>query len=52
MYHYVLTLEYPYTIGCFRGTPVRANFKATQQRQMQREDTPLHRAGPRRRRPR
>jgi YHYH protein len=23
MYHYVLTREYPYTIGCFRGTPVR-----------------------------
>lgn len=22
MYHYVLTQEYPYTIGCFRGTPV------------------------------
>ena len=23
MYHYVLTQEYPYTLGCFRGTPVR-----------------------------
>jgi len=23
MYHYVLTREYPYTVGCFRGTPVR-----------------------------
>jgi hypothetical protein len=23
IYHYVATLEYPYTIGCFRGTPVR-----------------------------
>lgn len=23
MYHYVLTREYPYTIGCFRGTPIR-----------------------------
>jgi YHYH protein len=22
MYHYVLTREYPYTVGCFRGTPV------------------------------
>lgn len=22
MYHYVVTAEYPYTIGCFRGTPV------------------------------
>ena len=22
-YHYVATLEYPYTIGCFRGTPIR-----------------------------
>ena len=25
MYHYVLTEEYPYTIGCFRGTPIRTN---------------------------
>jgi hypothetical protein len=23
MYHYVLTREYPYTLGCFRGTPAR-----------------------------
>ncbi len=23
MYHYVLTREYPYSIGCFRGTPAR-----------------------------
>lgn len=23
MYHYVLTREYPYTLGCFRGTPTR-----------------------------
>lgn len=22
MYHYVLTEEYPYTIGCYRGTPI------------------------------
>ncbi len=22
MYHYVLTREYPYTIGCYRGTPI------------------------------
>lgn len=22
MYHYVMTREYPYTLGCFRGTPV------------------------------
>jgi YHYH protein len=22
MYHYVMTAEYPYSIGCFRGTPV------------------------------
>jgi hypothetical protein len=21
MFHYVLTREYPYTIGCFRGQP-------------------------------
>jgi hypothetical protein len=24
-YHYRFTLEYPYTIGCFRGTPVTPN---------------------------
>lgn len=23
MYHYVMTREYPYSIGCFRGTPVK-----------------------------
>lgn len=23
MYHYDVTLEYPYTVGCFHGTPVR-----------------------------
>lgn len=23
MYHYVLTRDFPYTIGCFRGTPTR-----------------------------
>jgi len=22
MYHYVMTAEYPYSIGCFRGTPI------------------------------
>lgn len=25
MYHYVLTREYPYTISCFRGTPVTSH---------------------------
>lgn len=24
MYHYIATADYPYTLGCFRGTPVRA----------------------------
>ena len=24
IYHYSATLEYPYTLGCFRGTPVRS----------------------------
>lgn len=23
MYHYVLTREYPYTVGCFRGVPIQ-----------------------------
>jgi hypothetical protein len=33
MYHYVLTREYPYTVGCFRGTPVvtRPNRRPGQQ---------------------
>jgi hypothetical protein len=22
IYHYVATLEYPYTVGCFHGTPI------------------------------
>ena len=25
IYHYHLTAEYPYTIGCYRGTPVSTN---------------------------
>lgn len=25
MYHYVLTQEYPYTVGCFKGSPVRTS---------------------------
>jgi hypothetical protein len=24
IYHYVATLEYPYTVGCFRGTPIQS----------------------------
>jgi hypothetical protein len=28
MYHYHATREYPYTIGCFHGTPVKANYIA------------------------
>ena len=23
IYHYVATLEYPYSVGCFRGTPIQ-----------------------------
>ncbi len=34
MYHYVLTAEYPYTIGCFRGTPVMGDFRSRQTRQL------------------
>lgn len=26
MYHYVATREYPYTVGCFRGTPLQYSF--------------------------
>jgi hypothetical protein len=25
MYHYHMTFKYPFSIGCFRGTPVSAN---------------------------
>lgn len=31
MYHYVLTREYPYTLGCFKGTPVKTQKSQTQQ---------------------
>jgi hypothetical protein len=28
MYHYVLTREYPYTVACFRGAPVRVQARS------------------------
>lgn len=31
MYHYVMTQEYPYTVGCFRGTPVTTGKKQSTQ---------------------
>ena len=34
MYHYVLTDEFPYTIGCFEGTPVAADLTAAQKGQI------------------
>lgn len=34
IYHYVLTQEYPYTVGCFRGTPVSTDFSRRQLLQM------------------
>lgn len=47
MYHYVLTAEYPYTIGCFRGTPVMSDFHSRQTHQMQPSpgDNPSHEPG-------
>lgn len=27
LYHYHATMEFPYTVGCFRGEPARANIK-------------------------
>jgi hypothetical protein len=27
MYHYVATREFPYTVGCFRGTPLQTSFE-------------------------
>ena len=35
MYHYVLTDEFPYTIGCFKGTPVAADLTNAQKAQIQ-----------------
>ena len=32
IYHYVLTREYPYTIGCFKGTPLQAGPSASRPR--------------------
>ncbi len=32
IYHYVMTREYPYTLGCFRGTPVAAAMMQGRQR--------------------
>lgn len=34
MYHYVLTPEFPYTVGCFRGTPVAADLTQAQKNQI------------------
>lgn len=48
IYHYVLTDEYPYTIGCFKGTPVASDFSQRQLRQLS-GDVQNHRH--RRRRP-
>jgi len=28
VYHYVATLEYPYTVGCFHGTPIASGARA------------------------
>jgi len=36
MYHYVPAPEYPHTIGCFRGTAVRADFRPGRVRQTER----------------
>lgn len=33
MYHYVANYEFPYTVGCYRGTPANANFGPQQQGQ-------------------
>lgn len=34
IYHYVLTEEYPYTIGCFKGTPVESGMGPGRQHRM------------------
>jgi len=33
IYHYHLTRDYPYTLGCFKGTPVASNFSASEGQQ-------------------
>ncbi len=35
MYHYVMTEEYPYTLGCFKGTPVSTDLTAGQMNEIQ-----------------
>ncbi len=44
MYHYVLTQEYPYTVGCFRGTPVSADFARRQLQQMHHQEPNMERS--------
>lgn len=48
MYHYVLTQEYPYTVGCFRATPVKSDFKPVQDQQMSGEASTVTAPPPRR----
>jgi hypothetical protein len=33
MYHYALTPEYPYSVGCYRGTPVMTGLRSKQSQQ-------------------
>jgi len=32
IYHYVATIEYPYTVGCFHGTPITVTHASTLRR--------------------
>lgn len=43
MYHYVMTDEYPYTVGCFRGEPSKVNYARGEDRDDDRDD---HRNSP------
>lgn len=47
MYHYVLTREYPYTVGCFQGKPVRTRFSGPQGGELPQDGGPRGEGGPR-----
>ncbi len=45
MYHYVATYEYPYTLGCYRGTPISLSGQGQQPGQGQQNQPPQNQNG-------